>query len=362
MDRVYNFSAGPSQMPIEVLKKAQEEMLNFENSGTSIMEMSHRSDIFMKVLDDTKNCLKRIMEIPDDYEILFLPGGATGQFSMIPMNLAKREDTVAYVTSGRFASIAKEEASRWCNVIEIASSKEDNYTYIPSINEEDIPDNCKYLHITGNNTVYGTVYNKLPKHKNIPLVCDWSSAILGKWIDVKDYDLIYAGAQKNMGVAGVCVVIVKKSLLKDEIDNIVPKLCSYKKQIEADSMYNTPPCWQIYMCGLMAKWVEDNGGIRQMELINKEKSSLLYDYIDSSKVFKNNVRKSDRSITNVTFVLENEELTKEFLQLCNDNGLINLKGHKSAGGIRASIYNGMPIDGVKKLIEVMKEFEKNVQH
>jgi len=359
MDRVYNFSAGPSQLPLDVLKKAQADLLNYDNTGTSIMEMSHRSKAFLDVLANSKQNLKTIMEISDDYEILFLPGGATTQFSMIPMNLANQNDTVAYALSGRFAKLAKNEASRWCNVAVITNGEDANYSYIPEIKLEDIPKDAKYLHITGNNTIYGTCYNKTPEHGNIPLVADWSSAILGKWINVNDYDLIYAGAQKNMGPSGVCVVIIKKALVRDTIDNLVPTMYNYKKQIESDSMYNTPPCWSIYMCGLMAKWVLDNGGVRNMERINQEKSKLLYDFIDNSKIYKNNINPSDRSITNVTFTMKNEEMTKDFINHCNDNGLINLKGHKSVGGLRASIYNGMPLEGVKKLVEVMKEYELN---
>ncbi len=347
-------------MPLEVLKRAQEEIFDYAGTGTSIMEMSHRSPAFMNVLKETKDTLRRIMEIPDDYEILFLQGGATTQFSMIPMNFADRKDTVAYIDSGRFASLSCKEAKRWCNAITVASSKDDGYSHIPEVKPSDIPSDAKYLHITGNNTVYGTTYNRPIEHGNIPLIADWSSAILGKWIDVKDYDMIYAGAQKNMGPAGVCVVIIKKSLVKDNIDDVVPTMYSYAKQIESDSMYNTPPCWSIYMCGLMAKWVEDQGGIRAMEEINRKKASMLYDYIDNSRIYRNNVNRSDRSITNVTFVMESEEMTADFLKLCKENGLINLKGHKAAGGLRASIYNGMPVEGVEKLIEVMKEFERNV--
>ncbi len=359
MNRVYNFSAGPSQMPIEVLQQAQKDMLNFGGTSTSVMEMSHRSQAFQDILDETEADLRKLMKIPDDYAVLFLQGGATLQFSMIPMNLADKGDTAAYAVTGHFAQFAIDEAARWCNAVAVSSSKETGFDCIPEIAESDIPKNAKYLHITGNNTVYGTMYHKIPQIGKTPLVADWSSAILGVNIDVKKYDLIYAGAQKNMGIAGITVVIMKKDLLKREIPNTIPIMLRYKDLVENGSMCNTPPCWSIYVSGLVFKWVEAQGGVDEIAVRNIEKSKLLYDFIDNSKLYSNNVRSSDRSVMNVAFNLPNPELDSEFVAFAEAKGLINLKGHKAKGGCRASMYNGMPLEGVKELVKIMKEFEKN---
>ncbi len=369
LERVYNFSAGPSMMPLEVLEKAQNELLCYPGAGCSVMEMSHRTPAFEEILARTKGTLKRIMEIPDNYEVLFMQGGATTQFSMIPMNLGKQGDTFCYMQTGQFATKAKEEGDRWGNAVYVASSKADNYSYIPVCGE--LPSDAKYLHITGNNTIFGVAFNDyervLPKsvlpsggeNSKIPLVADWSSAIIGKQIDVKKHGLIYAGAQKNMGPAGLAVVIIRKDLLENEIDKVVPIMLRYKVAADHDSMYNTPPTFSIYMAGLMYEWVEKMGGVARMEKINNEKSSMLYDFIDNSKVFNNPVNKIDRSIMNVTFTLPDKQSTEDFLKLCKDNGMINLKGHRSVGGCRASIYNGMPKEGVEKLVDLMKKFELN---
>ncbi len=369
LERVYNFSAGPSMMPLEVLEKAQNELLCYPGAGCSVMEMSHRTPAFEEILARTKGTLKRIMEIPDNYEVLFMQGGATTQFSMIPMNLGKQGDTFCYMQTGQFATKAKEEGDRWGNAVYVASSKADNYSHIPVCGE--LPSDAKFLHITGNNTIFGVAFNDyervLPKsvlpsggeNSKIPLVADWSSAIIGKQIDVKKHGLIYAGAQKNMGPAGLAVVIIRKDLLENEIDKVVPIMLRYKVAAEHDSMYNTPPTFSIYMAGLMYEWVEKMGGVARMEKINIEKSSMLYDFIDNSKVFNNPVNKIDRSIMNVTFTLPDKQSTEDFLKLCKDNGMINLKGHRSVGGCRASIYNGMPKEGVEKLVDLMKKFELN---
>ncbi len=369
LERVYNFSAGPSMMPLEVLEKAQNELLCYPGAGCSVMEMSHRTPAFEEILARTKGTLKRIMEIPDNYEVLFMQGGATTQFSMIPMNLGKQGDTFCYMQTGQFATKAKEEGDRWGNAVYVASSKADNYSHIPVCGE--LPSDAKFLHITGNNTIFGVAFNDyervLPKsvlpsggeNSKIPLVADWSSAIIGKQIDVKKHGLIYAGAQKNMGPAGLAVVIIRKDLLENEIDKVVPIMLRYKVAAEHDSMYNTPPTFSIYMAGLMYEWVEKMGGVARMEKINIEKSSMLYDFIDNSKIFNNPVNKIDRSIMNVTFTLPDKQSTEDFLKLCKDNGMINLKGHRSVGGCRASIYNGMPKEGVEKLVDLMKKFELN---
>ena len=360
-ERVFNFSAGPSQMPLEVLEEAKAELTNYKGTGTSVMEMSHRSAAFQEIIDEAEETLRRIMSIPDDYAVLFLQGGASTQFSMVPMNLMHQGETAAYALTGNFASKAYEEGLRFGNAVAIASSKDKNFTYIPEIKLSDIPKDAKYLHITGNNTIFGTTYNTLPdlSGSSILLVADWSSAILGKEVDVSKHDLIYAGAQKNMGPAGLTVVIIKKALLDFEPDKIVPTMLQYKIHADKGSMYNTPPCWCIYMSKLMFSWIEKQGGVSEMEKRNIQKSSLLYDYIDNSKLFTNSVNIKDRSIMNVTFTLPSQEQTAAFLKECADQGLINVKGHKLVGGCRASLYNGMPLEGVKKLIEVMKQFELN---
>ena len=356
--RAYNFAAGPSTMPEEVLKQAQADLVCYPGAGCSVMEMSHRSASYQNIIDRAESSLRRLMNIPDDYAVLFLQGGATTQFSMVPMNLMHQGETGAYIDSGNFAHKAIDEANRWGKAKVIASSREDNYTYIPKIKDSDIPEDAKYLHITGNNTIFGTTYHQTPAHGNALLVADWSSAILGKEIDVKDYDLIYAGAQKNMGPAGLTVVIVKKNILLDPVDDVVPIMLRYKPQIDNGSMYNTPPCWSIYMAGLVFDWVEKQGGVAEMERRNKIKASMLYDLIDNSAIYKNPVAKEDRSITNVVFTLPNQELTDKFIAQAKERNIINIKGHKLVGGLRASIYNGMPIEGVSYLADFMRDFEK----
>jgi len=360
MERVYNFSAGPSQMPLDVLLKAQKELTSYGNTGTSVLEMSHRSEAFEEIISNANDTLRELMCIPDDYEVLFLQGGASTQFSMVPMNLMSHGDSCAYAISGHFAKKAAEEARRWGNVKIVADSKDANYTYISELEPELIPKDSKYVHITGNNTIYGTTYYQTPDTGNIPLVADWSSAILGKEIDVKDYALIYAGAQKNIGPAGLTVVILKKSLLEKQIDTVVPTMLQYKIHADKGSMYNTPPCFAIYISSLMFEWVKEQGGVKEMEKRNCEKANLLYDFLDNSSLYSNSVRKKDRSIMNVTFALPSQELTSEFINFAKSKGIVNIKGHKLVGGCRASLYNGMPIEGVEKLITVMKEFEKNV--
>ncbi len=342
-------------MPIDVLKKARDEFLCYPGAGCSVMEMSHRTSAFDEIIDGAESVLREIMEIPDDYAVLFMQGGATTQFSMVPMNLAHQGECFAYMQTGQFATKAKAEGDRWGNAVFAGSSKDGNYSYIPEA--EGIPKDARFLHITGNNTIYGTTFNELPSHGDVPLVADWSSAILGRWIDVKDYDLIYAGAQKNMGPAGLAVVIIKKKLLDLEVDPVVPIMLRYKIAADNRSMYNTPPTFSIYIAKLMFEWVKAQGGVKAMEIRNREKAKLLYDFIDGSKLYSNPVRVCDRSIMNVTFTLPTEEDTAEFIKLCGQRGIINIKGHRSVGGCRASIYNGMPKEGVEKLIDTMKEFE-----
>ena len=362
-ERVYNFSAGPSQMPLEVLEQIQRELLCLPGAGASVMEISHRSKPFDAVIDGAEEAIRRLMNIPDDYAVLFLQGGATMQFSEVCMNLAHQGETMAFIKSGQFSKKAMDEGARWGNAVCVASSEDEKFTYIPKLDPANVPKDAKLLHFTGNNTVYGTTFWELPK---VPegcgarLVGDWSSAILGIDIDVKAHDLIYAGAQKNIGPAGLTVVILKKDILERDIDPVVPIMLRYKVAADARSMYNTPPCFAIYAAGLVFKWIERQGGVAEMERRNREKASLLYDFIDNSKIYKCPVRPGDRSIMNVVFRLPSEELTAAFVKQAADNGLISLKGHRAAGGCRASLYNGMPLEGVKKLTEVMKEFERHV--
>ena len=357
MERVFNFSAGPSMLPLEVLEQAQRDLVNYPGSGSSVMEMSHRSSSYEPIIADAEVTLRRIMNIPDDYAVLFLQGGASMQFSMVPMNLAGRGDTADYALTGQFATRAHKEAVRWCNAVAVTNSKDDKYSYIPKITPDMLSKDAKYLHICVNNTIFGSCYNTLPDVGDTPLVGDMSSVILGKVFDVTDFSLIYAGAQKNMGPAGLTVVIMKKSLLENEVDPCVPTMLRYKDMAEAESMYNTPPTFSIYVAGLVFKWVEEMGGVAALEKINREKAAVLYDAIDNSSMFNNPVAVGDRSIMNVTFTLPDEDMTKEFIKMAEGRGMINLKGHRSVGGCRASIYNAMPVDGIKALVGCIKDFE-----
>ena len=315
MERVYNFSAGPSMMPVEILQQAKEDLISYPGAGCSVMEMSHRSAAFEKIIADAESSLRRLMHIPDDYAVLFLQGGASMQFSAVPMNLARQGQTTNYAVTGQFAGKALAEGERWGKAVAVTSSKADTFSYIPKITPELLSPDAAYLHITGNNTIFGTCYNTLPETGGIPLVADWSSAILGREIDVTAHTLIYAGAQKNMGPAGLTVVILRRDLLEREVDPIVPTMLRYKVMAENHSMYNTPPCFAIYMAGLMFQWVEKMGGVAAMEQRNREKAALLYDLIEQSEIFQNPVAKEDRTIMNVTFTLPTPEDTKAFLQM-----------------------------------------------
>jgi len=358
MERVFNFSAGPSMLPLEVLEQAQKDLICYPGAGCSVMEMSHRSKSFEDIIQRAEATLRRIMNIPDSYAVLFLQGGGSTQFSSVPMNLSHQGETTNYAVTGQFSKKALEEAERWGNAVTIASSKDKNFSYIPKITPDMLTPDAKYLHICGNNTIFGTTYNTLPETGDVPLVADWSSAILGKEIDITKFALIYAGAQKNMGPAGMTLVVLKRDLLDFEVDAVVPKMLRYKPMVENGSMYNTPPCWAIYVAGLVYEWVERQGGVEEMEKRNKKKSALLYDLIDSSKVFTNPAAEEDRSIMNVTFTLPTQEDTDAFIAMAKGRGLINVKGHRSVGGCRASIYNGMPLEGVEALAKCMKDFEK----
>ena len=357
MPRVYNFSAGPSMLPLPVLKKAQSELLEQGGSGMSVMEMSHRSKPYEAIINSAQDSLRRLMEIPDNYKVLFLQGGATLQFAAVPMNLMKT-GKADYIVSGQFSKKAAEEAAKFGEVRIVASSKDRNFSYVPTVNKEDFSADADYVHICSNNTIFGTAYNYTPDTGNIPLVADMSSNILSTPVDVSKYGLIYAGAQKNMGPAGLTVVIVREDLIGNARPG-TPTILDYKVQAENDSMYNTPACYSIYVAGLVFEWLNELGGLKEIEKINVRKAGKLYDYIDGSAMFKATADKEFRSIMNVCFVTGNEELDKKFCSEAAKAGFVNLKGHRSVGGMRASIYNAMPEEGIDKLIEFMAQFEKN---
>lgn len=356
MSRIYNFSAGPSMLPVSVLEQAAKDLVDYQGTGMSVMEMSHRTPVYEDILSRSERSLRSCMGIPDEYAVLFMQGGATMQFSAVPLNLMPEGGCADYTQTGQFSSKAAAEAKKYGTVNIVASSKADNYTHIPDITPDMLTPGASYLHITTNNTIFGTTYPRLPETGGIPLVADMSSNILGQVYDVKDFGLIYAGAQKNMGPAGMAVVIVRRDLL-GHFRAGAPVLLDYQLMADNDSMYNTPPCWTIYMAGLVYDWVLKMGGVAEMEKINRHKAGLLYDMIDNSSLYTGAAQRPYRSIMNVTFTLPSDELTREFLQGAQQQGLVNLKGHRSVGGIRASIYNAMPVEGVEALISYMKAFE-----
>lgn len=354
MKRVINFSAGPSALPLDVLEEAQRDMICYKDAGMSVMEMSHRSSMFEEILQNAKASLRRLMNIPDDYHILFLQGGASTQFAMCALNLMQNKKAY-YADTGSFANKAMKEAMRFGQVIEHASSKDNNYAYIPKIGE--VPQDAAYMHITTNNTIFGTQYNAIPETGDVPLVADMSSNILGKYYDTSKFSLIYAGAQKNMGPAGVTIAIIKDELLGKQLD-ITPAMLDYKIAADKDSMYNTPPTWSIYIASLVFKWVESQGGVQELEKMNIKKANLIYDIIDNYGIFSGVARADSRSIMNVTFRLSNDEVTNKFVSDASDVGLVNVKGHRSVGGIRTCIYNAMPLKSVEKLANFMVDFAK----
>lgn len=357
MKRVYNFSAGPACMPEWVLEKAAGEMLNYNNTGMSVMEMSHRSADYQAIIDTAEARLRRLMNIPDDYTVLFLQGGGSLQFTMVPLNLMTKKADV--INTGQWTKKAIAEHKKLGEVNVVASSAEDTFSYIPKIKQEDLSEDSDYVYICENNTIYGTKYKELPPHEGKMLVADLSSCILSEPIDVTKYDLIFAGAQKNLGPAGVTIVILKNELLDIADQDKLPSMLSYKIHAKNGSMFNTPPTYAIYMVGLTFQWLEEViGGVEEMQKINLKKAKMLYDYIDSSKLFANNVAKEDRSYMNVPFVTGDPELDKKFVAEAKEAGIVNIKGHRSVGGMRASIYNAMPIEGVEALIDFMKKFEK----
>ena len=355
MQRVYNFSAGPSMLPESVLEQAASEMLNYKDSGMSVMEMSHRSPVYQAIIDEAESDLRKLMNIPDNYKVLFLQGGATQQFAAVPLNLMNKNGKADYIVSGQFSKKAAEEAAKFGEVNVIASSKDRNFAYIPKV--ESFSPDADYVHICYNNTIFGTCYDYIPETGDIPLVADMSSGILSRPVDVSKFGLIYAGAQKNMGPSGLTVVIVREDLLGNARENI-PVMLNYTVQAENGSMYNTPPCYSIYVAGLVFKWLLATGGLEEREKINIKKANLLYDYLDSSKLFKATADKEVRSLMNVCFVTGDADKDKAFVSAASKAGFVNLKGHRVVGGMRASIYNAMPVEGVEKLVAFMADYEK----
>lgn len=355
--RVYNFSAGPSMLPLEVLEKAAAEMTSYGNSGQSVMEMSHRSKEYGAIIESAESLLRKVLSIPDQYKVLFLQGGASSQFAMVPLNLMNKSGKADYVITGQWAKKAFKEASRYGACRAVASSEDKTFSYIPELNSADFDPEADYFHICYNNTIYGTKFYQLPETGSVPLVADMSSSILSEEIDVSKFGLIYAGAQKNMGPAGLTVVIIREDLIGNARD-ITPTMFNYQIHADNGSMFNTPPTYSIYIMKLVLDWIESMGGIKVLEEKNKKKAALLYDYLDQSSLFKPTVTGPSRSLMNVPFVTENDELDKKFIAGCTENGFVNIKGHRSVGGMRASIYNAMPYEGVEALVAFMKKFEK----
>ncbi len=356
MARVYNFSAGPAVIPESVLKEAAEEMLDYKGSGMSVMEMSHRSKWFDDIIKDAEKDLRELMNIPENYKVLFVQGGASLQFAAIPMNLMKNK-VADYIVTGQWAKKAFAEAQIYGKANKIASSEDKTFSYIPDCSDLPISENADYVYICENNTIYGTKFHELPNTKGKPLVSDVSSCFLSEPVDVSKYGVIYAGVQKNAGPAGLQVVIIREDLITDDVLEGTPTMMKYKTQADAGSLYNTPPCYDIYICGKIFKWIKDMGGLEEMKKYNEKKAAILYDYLDSSKMFKGTVEKKDRSLMNVPFVTGDADLDAKFVKEATAAGFVNLKGHRTVGGMRASIYNAMPIEGVEKLVEFMKKFE-----
>lgn len=357
--RVYNFSAGPSVLPEWVLKRAAKEMLNYNESGQSVMELSHRSAVFEEILNQTELRMRRILNISDDYQILFLQGGASSQFAMIPLNLMTKSKRADFVITGLWAKKAYSEASRYGKTRIVASSEDEGFSYIPELSDNCADSQADYFHITLNNTIYGTVYRELPKTGDVPLVADISSCALSEPLDISRFGLLYAGAQKNMGAAGLTVVIIRKDLIGEPMEN-TPTMFNYQIHAKSGSLYNTPPTYAIYICGLVLRWLEEEiGGLENMGRINREKASVLYDFLDQSKLFSATVKEKDRSLMNVPFVTGDVQLDKAVISQAEKEGLVNLKGHRTVGGMRASIYNAMPKEGVEKLVDFLNNFEKH---
>lgn len=356
MARVYNFSAGPSMLPEVVLKKAQADLLDYQGCGQSVMEMSHRSKVFDDIIKGAESLLRELMNIPDNYKVLFVQGGASTQFAAIPLNFMNGSGKGDFVITGQWAKKAFQEASRYGECKAIASSDDKTFTYIPKLNKADFTPDADYFYICMNNTIYGTVYHDLPDTGDVPLIADISSCFLSEPLDVSKFGILYGGCQKNVAPAGVTIMIIREDLLGKARD-ITPTMLDYQTHAKSNSLYNTPPCWSIYMCKLVLEWIKDLGGLEAMKAHNEKKAKILYDFLDSSDMFKGTVVKEDRSLMNVPFVTDSDDLNAKFIKEAADAGFINLKGHRTVGGMRASIYNAMPIEGVEKLVEFMKKFE-----
>lgn len=357
MHRVYNFSAGPAVLPEEVLREAADEMLDYQGTGMSVMEMSHRSAAFDEIIKTAEQDLRDLMGIPDNYKVLFLQGGASQQFAAVPMNLMKN-GVADYIVTGQWAKKAYQEAQKYGKAVKVASSEDKTFSYIPDCSDLPIDDDADYVYICENNTIYGTKYKKLPNTKGKTLVADVSSCFLSEPVDVTKYGVIYGSVQKNVGPAGVVIAIIREDLIpeKPAVEN-TPTMLAWKTQADADSLYNTPPCYGIYICGKVFKWLKKMGGLEEMQKRNIAKAKVLYDFLDESKLFKGTVRKEDRSLMNVPFVTGDKDMDAKFIKEATAAGFVNLKGHRTVGGMRASIYNAMPIEGVEKLVAFMKQFE-----
>lgn len=357
MSRVYNFSAGPAVLPEEVLKEAAEEMLDYNGSGMSVMEMSHRSKVFDEIIQTAEADLRDLLKIPDNYKVLFLQGGASQQFAMIPMNLMKNR-VADYIVTGQWAKKAWQEAQKYGTANKIASSEDKTFSYIPDCSDLPISPDADYVYICENNTIYGTKYKTLPNTKGKILVSDVSSCFLSEPMDIEKYGIVYGGVQKNVGPAGLVIAIIREDLITEDVLPGTPTMLTYKTHADANSLYNTPNCYGIYICGKVFKWLKKQGGLEAMKERNEKKAKVLYDYLDSSKLFKGTVEPASRSLMNVPFVTGDKELDTKFVKEAEAAGLVNLKGHRTVGGMRASIYNAMPIEGVEALVEFMKKFEK----
>ncbi len=357
MGRVYNFSAGPAVLPEEVLQEAANEMLDYQGSGMSVMEMSHRSKEFAGIIQTAEKDLRELMQIPDNYKVLFLQGGASQQFAMIPMNLMKNK-VADYIITGQWAKKAWTEASKYGKANKVASSEDKTFSYIPDCSDLPISEDADYVYICENNTIYGTKYKELPNTKGKPLVADVSSCFLSEPVDVSKYGVIYGGVQKNVGPAGVVIVIIREDFITEDVLPGTPTMLQYKTHADAGSLYNTPPAYGIYICGKVFQWLKRMGGLEVMKQRNEEKAKILYDFLDSSKLFKGTVVAKDRSLMNVPFVTGDADLDAKFVKEAAQEGLVNLKGHRTVGGMRASIYNAMPKEGVVKLVEFMNKFEE----
>ena len=356
--RVYNFSAGPSMLPLEVLERAGSEIANYQGSGMSVMEMSHRSKVFQKIFDDTKANFIRLLHVPDNYKVLFLQGGASSQFSMVPLNLIGKTGRADYAVTGNFANVAYKEAKKYGEISVAASSEDKNHTYIPQQSQLKLDPQASYFYYCANNTIYGTEWQYVPDTGDVPIVCDMSSDFLSRPVDVSKYGIIFGGAQKNLAPAGLTIAIVREDLAGHELP-YTPLMMNYKTMIDKDSMYNTPPCWCIYMLGLMLDWVEEQGGAAGMQKLRDARSGMLYETIDQSRLFTAPAQPGSRSGMNVAFRTQSEELDAKFVQEATEAGFVNLKGHRKTGGMRASVYNAMPVEGVEKLCDFIRAFDKN---